>query len=200
MSYMIGKGQSEEQIRKQVFEYFNDLCGDADLCGLITSLAQFVSVKNEERILNAGERTDYICLVISGVVRGYYIDDAGNDITKCFSSEREWCCSYSYLSQMPSPFYIDAIEDTVLAEFALKDITQIIDQYPDFQKKVEQLLSETLMKSEQRILSFTAMEAKDRYLMLVKEQPELVERVKQEYIASYIGVTPSSLSRLKKKL
>lgn len=176
------------------------MCSDLDLSKKLASIAKYVSVKNGECILRAGERTEYICLVISGVVRGYYLDDEGNDITKCFSMENDWCCSYSYMSKLPSPFFIETIDDTILARFDINEINTFIDKYPVFRKKVEQLLGEMLVRSEQRIRSLMSLEAKDRYLMLLDEQPELFKRVKQEYIASYIGVTPSSLSRIKKSL
>ena len=57
-----------------------------------------------------------------------------------------------------------------------------------------------MMKSEQRIYSFISMEAKERYLLIVKEHPELINNAKQEHIASYLGITPSSLSRIKRDL
>lgn len=186
--------------KKKVFEYFWKLCGDKALCDKMTDISTFMKVGNGECILEAGERTDYICLVISGLIRGFYIDASGNDITKCFSLEGDWCCGYSYLSKSPSPFYLETIENTVLAKFDIEKSNKILEEYPVMRDKVEQLLGRILMQSEKRLLSFTAMEAKNRYLSLLKEQPELVSRAKQEHIASYIGITPSSLSRIKKSL
>ena len=84
--------------------------------------------------------------------------------------------------------------------FHIPDIAKIKEKFPILKKKIEELLAETMMKSEQRIYSFISMEAKDRYLLIMKEQPELVKMAKQEHIASYLGITPSSLSRIKKNL
>ena len=67
-------------------------------------------------------------------------------------------------------------------------------------RELSEELANSMMKSEQRIYSFISMEAKDRYMFIMKEQPELIKMAKQEHIASYLGITPSSLSRIKRNL
>ena len=124
----------------------------------------------------------------------------GNDRTKCFSLQGDWCCSYHYISDKPCPFFVEAEQDTVLAMFHIYDIEKLKEKYPVLKTKIEELLVKAMMKSEQRIHSFLSMEAKDRYMLIVKEQPELLKLAKQEHIASYLGITPSSLSRIKRNL
>lgn len=189
-----------EEYLKYVYDYFNRICGDSNLSKRIASIAKIVRVTSGESILEAGHRTNYICLVVSGLVRGFYIDEDGNDITKCFSMEGDWCCTYNYLSNLPCPFFIEAAEDTILAQFDIGEVNKIRTEYPVLEERVGKLLAETMMKSERRIYSFTSLEAKDRYKLLLKEQPELVKRAKQEHISSYLGITPSSLSRIKRNL
>lgn len=190
----------KQDIQRKLFHYLWKLCEDKALCDQLIEIPTFAEIECGTCILEAGARTSYIGLIISGLIRGFYIDDAGNDITKCFSVEGDWCCSYNYLSKAPSPFYIETLEDTVLAKFDIEKTNRLLEKYPAMQDKVVQLISQMFLESERRILSFTSMEAKDRYLSLSKERPELIKRVKQEQLASYIGVTPSSLSRLKKYL
>ena len=67
-------------------------------------------------------------------------------------------------------------------------------------RELSEELASSMMKSGQRIYSFISMEAKDRYMLIMKEQPELIKMAKQEHIASYLGITPSSLSRIKRSL
>lgn len=189
-----------DTVRKAVYEYFWNLCGDKAMCNRLVELAGVKESQIGQSIMKAGERAEYIFLVITGLVRGFYIDNEGNDITKCFSMEGEWCCSYNYLTKEPSTFYIETIEDTVLARFDIESIKTFVEEYPSLRDAMERLIRSTLIQSEKRILSFAAMEAKDRYLSLLQENPELIKRAKQEYIASYIGITPSSLSRIKRYL
>ena len=189
----------EEHI-KYVCDYFMKICGEADLAERVSSVPKIVHFACGETILEAGYRSNYICLVISGLVRGFYIDEDGNDITKCFSMEGDWCCSYNYLSKNPCPFYLEAAEDVVLAKFYIHETEKLIREYPVLEEVIRKLLAKSMINSESRILSFTSLEARDRYLLLLKEEPELVKRARQEHIASYLGITPSSLSRIKRAI
>ncbi len=183
-----------------VLNYFLDLSKNRDLSEELTELVTYKLISSGESILEAGRRTNYICLVVSGLVRGFYIDEEGNDRTKCFSLPGEWCCSYNYISDMPCPFFLEAEQDTVLAMFNIQEIEEIKEKYPILKMKIEELLAESMMRSEQRIYSLISLEAKDRYMLIMKEQPELIKSAKQEHIASFLGITPSSLSRIKKNL
>ena len=184
--------------KKYLLRYFMNWCKNRELSEKLAGLAAYKQISEGESILEAGHRTNYICLVVSGLVRGFYIDEEGNDRTKCFSLKGDWCCSYNYISDMPCPFFLEAEQDTVLVMFNIPDIEKVKEKYPILKKKIEELLAESMVKSEQRIYSFISMEAKDRYLLITKEQPELIKMAKQEHIASYLGITPSSLSRIKR--
>ena len=186
--------------KQYVYDYFLKLLNNAELAGKLTEAAHLINVSCGESILEAGHRTDYVCLVVTGLVRGFYIDEEGNDRTKCFSLRGDWCCTNNYLSKMPCPFFLEAEQDTVLAKFYISEIETIKADYPVLKSKIEELLAEAMMKSEERIYSFISLEARERYLLLMKEQPELIEKAKQEHIASYLGVTPSSLSRIKRNI
>jgi len=186
--------------KEYILYYFLNMSKSRELSEELAGFAAFKHISGGENILEAGHRTNYICLVVSGLVRGFYIDEEGNDRTKCFSLKGDWCCSYNYISDMPCPFFLEAEQDTVLAMFNIPDIERIKEKYPILKKMIEELLAQSMLKSEQRICSFISMEAKERYMLIMKEQPELIKMVKQEHIASYLGVTPSSLSRLKRNL
>ena len=183
-----------------VYSYFFNLTHNAELAEKLTAMARLANVSCGESILEAGYRTNDVCLIVYGLVRGFYIDEEGNDKTKCFSLQGDWCCSYNYLSDMPCPFFLEAEQDTVLARYDIHEIETLKEQYPVLKSKIEDLLADSMMKSEERIHSFISLEAGERYLLLIKEQPELIEMAKQEHIASYLGITPSSLSRIKKNL
>lgn len=189
-----------ETYKEYIYNYFLKISNNSELARILTESAQITKVFCGESILEAGYRTNYVCLVVSGLVRGFYIDEDGTDRTKCFSLQGDWCCSYNYISDAPCPFFLEAAQDTVLAKFNITEIEKIKSSYPILKSKIEELLANSMMKSEQRIYSFISLEAKERYLLLMEEQPELFEMAKQEHIASYLGITPSSLSRIKRSL
>ena len=198
------RGQAEMNDYKAEYrileKYFLALGASEELIKEIEKIVVFKKYDAGKTILKVGERTDYVCLVINGLVRGYYIDPNGNEITKCFSKEKDWCCSYSYLTDAESSFYIETLEETTLAKLDIAKAEDIMKSYPQMREMVEKLLYRTIIESEKRVLSFAGMEAKERYLSLLNEKSEIVKRVKQEQIASYLGITPSSLSRIKKSL
>jgi CRP-like cAMP-binding protein len=77
-----------------------------ELAGTIEALFTLKEYKKGENILNMGENTKVVCLILRGIVRGVYIDTEGVEITKCFSKEGDWCCFYNMLSDNPSEFWI----------------------------------------------------------------------------------------------
>ena len=151
-------------------------------------------------VLEMGENNQIICFIKKGLVRGYYINEHGDEVTKCFAKENEWCCVYNLLSNAPSEFYIETLEDSILAEIHIDILKKSLNTIPQLQKLLSNLLSHTLIQKEQRNLQFQRMNAKERYSLFLSENSDLASRVNQEYIASYIGITKTSLSRLKKDL
>ena len=79
------------------------------------SLFSFCEYKAGSQIIRMGDVADSMQLVLQGLVRAYYIDENGTEITKCFAKENEWCGFYSYLSEEPSPFFVETLEPTVTA-------------------------------------------------------------------------------------
>lgn len=189
-----------KEYKEYIYAYFFDLINNAEVAEMLTEAAHLTKFSSGESILEADRRANYVCLIVSGLARGFYIDEAGNDRTKCFSLRGEWCCSYNYLSEKPCLFFLEAEQDTVLAKFYIHDIEAIKEKHPVLETKIRELLADSLIKSEERIHAFISHEARERYLLLMKEQPELIEKAKQEHIASYLGITPSSLSRIKRNL
>ncbi len=82
----------------------------------LAPLFVYKEYKKGDIILNMGENTNVICLILQGMVRGVYIDEEGNEFTKCFSKEGEWCCVYNMLENSPLDFLIEALEDCYIAE------------------------------------------------------------------------------------
>lgn len=189
-----------EEMKTFVYQYFYNLIENKDITDLIVSQVEFRELTAGTTILEAGERTDDVCLVVSGLVRGFYLDEDGNDISKCFAQKGDWCCTYNYFTETECPFYLETSVDSVLARFSIHDVRKVVSKYPLLEEKIGKLLTQTMLDSEKRILGLTSLEAKDRYLRLLEEQPELIKLAKQEHIASYLGITPSSLSRIKRNL
>lgn len=183
-----------------IYNYISELGIDKSICGKISQLFKIEEVKAGDTILRIGENTKVVCLILQGIVRGYYLDENGNDVTKCFSREKEWCCVYNYLDAGPASFYVEALEDCTLAEIKVSDIHELMAKYPYINLFYQKLINRAFLKVEEKGASFQMLDAKERYLLFRDKYPDIYSRVKQEYIASYLGITPSSLSRIRKNL
>lgn len=181
-------------------EYLENLGINKETINELTNYFTIVKFKAGDTILNMGENTGVVYVILDGAVRGYYLDEDGTDITKCFSIEGDWCGIYNYLTTEPSNFYIQALEDCTMAQIEVNTLRTLIDANPVLQKTYLALSKRTFLQLEEKGTSFQRMNAKERYLSFVKKYPDIIERVKQEYIASYLGITPSSLSRIKRDL
>lgn len=162
---------------------------------------KFLIVKKDKYFLRVGEIPKYIGYVKSGLMRLYYIDYNGNEVTKHFCLENTLASSYSsFLQQVESKLYIQAIEDTKLFTIDYKTYLELLTGHNCWQllaKKLAEMLFILLEKRESELLLNSAEE---RYIQFLKDYPGIEKRLNQYHIASYINIAPESLSRIRKNL
>ncbi len=150
---------------------------------------------------------DTVCsdigFIVSGSVRYYYVKD-GEEITNYFSFENEFVSSYkSFLTRQPGFSYIQALEDTELVTISYKNM-QLMLGTPLLAHKVERfgrLVAEFyLICYEDRMSSFITKTPEERYLDLLNTGREILQRMPQHYIAHFLGITPVSLSRIRRRI
>lgn len=171
---------------------------------LIDNLFNICSLKRiikGQHFIYAGDIPEYMGFNLNGIFRLYYIDNEGNELTKGFSTSGKFVVSYSALVQKrPSYFYIEAVVDTDILKFKYSEWQKLINAdirwYPFLYKLVESVY---IMK-ELREKAFLLDDATTRYLNFRKEYPDLEKKIKLYQIASFIGITPETLSRIRKKL
>lgn len=164
---------------------------------------QHLVLKKKDLFVKAGDVCNHIALITSGSVRYYDIKD-GNDITGYFSVENEMISSYkSFLTRQPSISNIQALERTELITLSHHSLQQLLDD-KDLGFKMERfgrLVAEFLCCCyEDRISSFITQTPEERYLQLLTKSSSLVRRIPQHYIANYLGITPVSLSRIRRRI
>lgn len=186
--------------RMNLIEYLQQEGISTDLIQTLIPLFTLRIYKKGDTLLNMGENTKIVCLILQGIVRGVYIDIEGVEITKCFTKEGEWCCFYNMLNDSPSEYWIEALEDCQVAEIDVENLRDLLTNFQELRALYEKLYNSAFIMSDEKGVTLQRMQAKERYLYFVNKYPEIEERVKQEYIASYVGITPSSLSRIKRKL
>ncbi len=187
--------------QEALFSYLSaQLSLDKEAAQQIAGLFSFMHFEAGKEIIRMGERSDSMYLVLKGFVRAFYIDENGSEITKCFAKEMDWCGFYNYLTDEPSPFFVEALEAAETACIKTADIRLLCSKSPLLAEKVSKLINQAYLQTDKKAYAFASKDAKERWLDFAKENPEIVSRAKQEHIASYLGITPSSLSRLKREI
>jgi CRP-like cAMP-binding protein len=166
-----------------------------------TTFLQPKAVKKKEFILQAGEISRHLAFVNEGCFRTYTIDKTGEEHVLQFSLEDWWVGdSYSALTQKPSTFYIEALEDSHVFLIDQHYMEQVFTDIPKFERFFRILAQNRFIALQERINGELSASAEERYLDLLTRYPTLPQRVPQQYIASFLGIQPPSLSRIRKQL
>lgn len=167
----------------------------------ITQNLRIESIKKGNHLLNAGEVCSFSFFIEKGLLRMYSINELGKEQIIQFAPEN-WLVSdrsSSYFNKA-SDFYIDAIEDSEIV-FISKDFMDLAaEKHDSFRVFFEKLLHNHIRHMQKRISLLLGATAEQRYMDFIKLYPDLMLRVPQWMIASYLGVTPESLSRVRKEL
>lgn len=158
-------------------------------------------IKKEQFLLHNGEICKHFFYVEEGLLRFYNIDNQGKEHIIQFAPEG-WIVSNrgSVYFNEPSEFMIDAIEDSKVALFDESFIAAANEISQQFRKYNEQILQNHIRHLQNRVLHLISASAEERYLDFIKLYPNLTQRVPQWMIASYLGITPEGLSRVRKEL
>lgn len=163
----------------------------------------FSNLKKKQYFAVPDKICDKVGFIVTGSMRYFYIKD-GQDITNYFSFENELVSSYkSYLTNQPGFTYIQALEDTLLISFTRSSMEQMLAN-PVLAYKMERfgrLVAEHyLCCYEDRVASFVTQTPEERYLQLLNTGKEVLQRMPQHYIANFLGITPVSLSRIRRRV
>ena len=154
--------------------------------------------KKRTSILDHKQHCHYLSYVSSGCTKIYSIDAEGIEHIIFFSPEDWWAVDlHSFLSGEKSRFCIDTIEDTVVLQISKTDFEALLNDIPKLEKWFRILLQNALIASENRIHHKMSLTAEERYYEFHKKYPQLETRIPQKQIASFLGVTPEFLSKLR---
>ena len=163
----------------------------------------FVSKKlrKHQFLLNEGDVCRYIGFVNTGCLREYKIDNKGVEHILQFAIEGWWVSDLnSFLSGLPTTYNIDALQDSEVLLIGKTAREELLDSCPKMERFFRLLIEANQVATNQRISDSLSASAEERYLKFIKTYPRLFEQVPQNQIASYLGITPQSLSRIRKEL
>ncbi len=150
-------------------------------------------------LLSEGEISNNIYFIKKGCIREWFNKD-GKDITFQFFFEGQPVASIdSFMNQEPSLFTIESIEPSIVHLITKSDFEKLLDTFPEFKAGFQDFIFQRFRKYGQLFLSRIKDTPQERYADLMKNSPDIIQRVPQHYIASFLGVTPISLSRIRNR-
>jgi len=165
----------------------------------IVSLDLFHFVKKGTILLKEGQKTKDSYFVLNGCIRTYYVLD-GEEKTTAFYTEMEAFTPPCVISKTPSDYYISCVEDTLLTVSNSDMEVEVNAKFPKFETVCRILSEELLAKQRIDFDEFKTSSPEQRYLNLLQKRPDLIQRVPQHQLASYLGIKPQSLSRLRSRI
>lgn len=163
----------------------------------VTSKAREIKLDKDAYFAEAGKVLKQVGFVLDGILRICYYNNKGEEITKIFLEENHLLFN---LKEVPSTEYIQAATDCQLLVFSNADWIEISNTIIDWESIIQKITNKSLAQKLERVSPLIAQDATTRYLEFLEKYPSLVNRIPLSYIASYIGITQQSLSRIRKNL
>lgn len=168
---------------------------------LFFPLLQKRTVKKGDYILREGELSEHIFFLLRGLVRMYYIDFNGNDISYRFTTTNRFFVDFqSLLTQQPSHYYWQALQDTEMLTISYQDVLHTYEVSPAWNNFGRLWAEHVYLQLNERVEMLLLMKPEERYLHLLNSQPHLFNQVSQVHLSSYLGIKPESLSRIRKRV
>ncbi|OPB94505.1 Crp/Fnr family transcriptional regulator [Elizabethkingia ursingii] len=163
----------------------------------ITSKATKIQLNKEDHFIESGKILKQVGFVLEGIFRIYYYNDRGQEINKIFIEENHLI---SNLKENISTEYIQAATTCQLLVFSNKDWNEILLEIPQLEHVIQEINRQALVEKLKRVSPLIAQDATTRYLEFLQKYPTLANRIPLSYIASYLGITQQSLSRIRKNI
>ncbi|HEY1033336.1 MAG TPA: cyclic nucleotide-binding domain-containing protein [Flavipsychrobacter sp.] len=165
----------------------------------ILSLDIFRSVKKGTILLKEGQKSKDSYFVLKGCIRTYYVVDS-EEKTTAFYTEMDALTPPCVVTQTPSEYYISCVEDSILTVSNSGMEVEVNSKFPKFDTMCKMLSEELLAKQRIDFDAFKTSTPEQRYMNLIEKRPDLIQRVPQYQLASYLGIKPESLSRLRARI
>jgi CRP-like cAMP-binding protein len=164
----------------------------------LTTRVYLKKIKRKQFILTPESVCIHYTFVVEGCFKMYKVDSAAKEHNLVFASENEWVTDIgSFHSEKESELYIEAIEPSVILQLHKKDLIHFFTHHPKFNRIFRVIIEDKFVELQHRLLQTISSTAEERYLSFLKQYPHLQNRLPNTQIASYIGITPEFLSRIR---
>jgi CRP-like cAMP-binding protein len=167
---------------------------------VIISAFESVSIQKKKDLLVSGQVCDYLYFITKGCLRSFYVDAKGVEHVYQIRMDNNWIGDIdSYFTRQKSKYNIEALENSYLLRISVDRLERLFIEIPNLERYFRILFQKAYINALNRLSSTMWDTAIDRYNEMLKEHPEIFQRVPLVHIASYLGITPESLSRIRKQ-
>lgn len=169
----------------------------AEINNFLVPVIKVREFNKKQFIIRAGEVENYINFIGSGLIRKYYLRDNEERITQIAIEGHLVSSQESLYTRTPSEYYIEAIEPTTLVSIANEDLEKMFAQSHNLERMGRLIAIHTMVLIDKRQMSLIKQSPRDRFLNFVSNYPEIIQRVPQKYLASFLNIKPETFSRFK---
>jgi CRP/FNR family transcriptional regulator, cyclic AMP receptor protein len=173
----------------------------ADELRIFNSLLAVKTVKKKTHLLQPGEICTFEAYINKGCVRNYYIDEHGSEVILQFAIEDWWSSDIgSFHEQRPSNMFIETLEDCELLILTVESKEELLSRVPKFERVFRIMVQRNLTALQNRLMNTIALNAEEKYLDFTRRYPTIAQRVPQHHIASFLGISPEFLSKVRGRI
>lgn len=186
----------------QLYNYFHQFLPlNAEEQAVIGERTSFKKVKRRHYILQEGDQCKHLNFVVEGCFKMYHVDKKGTAHNIQFAAENDWITDLgSFHGEHPSKMYIEAMEPSAVIQFSRRDLIFLYEHYPKFDRNFRVMIENAFVELQSRLLDTISSTALERYVNFLEKFPHLNNRLPNTQIASYLGITPEFLSKVRKDL
>jgi CRP-like cAMP-binding protein len=187
-------------MENEIYEYLSKYIPiSEELEEELSKIAFIKRFGNGTILLEEGKISNECFFIIKGCIRSYYLKD-GEEKTTEFYTEEQAVIPSAYGNKIPSEYYLECIEDTIAGVGTPELETEMYQKFPQLES-LNRALGEAIMaKTQNTFAEYKMASPEERYLTLLKNRPDLVQKAPQHQIANYLGIKPESLSRIRKRI
>jgi CRP-like cAMP-binding protein len=189
-------------MREALYKYINNLIQlSNEEINILDKILTYKKINKKELIAENGKVCQKVLFINDGYFRFYHIDSKGNEITSDFYFAPSFITSYtSFITGTPSFVNVQAMNDMEVIEFTKKDLYNLYDTYPKIERLGRLIAEAVAIISEEHLFLLLNQTAEMRYKRLLEIYPQYVNKIPLQYVASYLGITQETLSRMRKSI